>query len=125
MVFTAAGQGLLVAASGYEGDKGRLVQWNLLYNGTNYYLANANYLTNTHERTRRPFGIAYDDGADTVMVVWRNASSNRSMSHCTKTSFGASTRCGAPATAVSQVVNGVNLAYDPPNNVFTAAFSYE
>lgn len=126
MVFDNSGNALLVASSGYGPNKGRIVQFDIGGSGATYSLSNPNYITftGTLAVTRRPFGIAYDAGPDNVMIVWRNTGSTRSMGVCTHSGLSASTPCSAPTFPISDIVNGVDLAYDPPNNRFVAGFSY-
>lgn len=113
--------GLMVASSGWGGDKGRILQFNITHNGSDYVMSGANYLTNTDSRTRRPFGIARDGSH--VVVVWRDTGAGRDMFGCAKTGLSASIRCATPTHQVSAIVNGVDLAFNPSTNRFVAGFS--
>jgi len=125
MAFNSSGAGLLVASVDISWAKGYLAQFRMVRSGSVYTLTGAAWLTSpaVAARTRRPFGISYDDGSNRTIVVWRDVGSPRPMAVSTKTGLGTANYFSSPTFPITGIVNGVTVAYDDAADEFVAGFT--
>lgn len=125
MVFDASGNGLLVASSNAAATKGHLAQVNIGWTGSTYSLVSTGWLTSPSALavTRRPFGVARNPANGRIVVVWQDSGLTRSMGTCNKTGTSTGVMCSAPIFPISNIVNGVDLAFDRVGTQFVAGFT--
>jgi len=125
MVFDSVGAGLLVAASNDAATKGRIRQLGLGGSGSSYTLNGTSWLTSSSElaRTRRPFGIAHDASSNRTVFAWMDAGLSRSMAACSKSGVSPLTPCASLTFPFTDIMNGVDVAFDNSTSQFVAGFT--